>query len=95
MNMHGVNRRLRKLEKIMGDGKITHVSVVKNADGSYDCTCYGTSGDAEIHIATQEEFDKWLASDPIARIPVMVDDICCMYTYHSGEFHRTTERDDL
>jgi hypothetical protein len=75
MNMRGVNRQLRKLEKIMGDGKITYVLAVKNADGSYDCTCSGINCETKIHIATQEEFDKWQESDPISEIPMMIDDV--------------------
>jgi hypothetical protein len=95
MNMRGVDRRLRKLEKIIGDGGIIDASATMRADGSYDCTCWSPNGEMEIHIATQKEFDAWLGSDPISWIPVTVDDILCRYRYHAGEFLEITEKDDL
>jgi hypothetical protein len=72
-----MNRRLRRIEKIKCDGKIIYVMAMENADGSYDCNCYGSNGDTKIHIATQEEFDKWQQSDSISGVPMLIDDVCC------------------
>jgi hypothetical protein len=88
-----MNGRLRRLEKAMGDGKIVYVFATENADGSYDCICYGSNGSTEIHIETQEEFDKWRQSDPISSVPMLIDDICCKC--HTKESLEMAATDDL
>ena len=48
-------------------------------------------GIAEGHIhRLKKDGDKWLASDPIAKIPAVIDDIRRMY--HSGKFQQTVKR---
>jgi hypothetical protein len=75
MNMRGISRRLRRLEKSIGDGKITHVFAVLEDDGTYRCDCSSERGRSEVYFATRTELDAWRKSGTIAGASVLIDDV--------------------
>jgi hypothetical protein len=79
MNLRKMNMRLMKLEKSIGDGKITHVFAVLEDDGTYRCICSSSSGSRDVYFATWEEFDAWRKSGAIAGASVIIDNIGSEY----------------
>jgi hypothetical protein len=68
-----MNRRLRRLEKSIGDGKITCVFATMEDDGTYRCDCDSARGCTKIRFATREELNAWRKSGAAAGVPMLID----------------------